>query len=154
MPPHDHSAPLPDLHLDVGHRLAERDQRYTASRRQLIDTLSRAGRPVTLTDITELAPGLALSSIYRNLDVLRDCGVVSRLTVGQDAAYFELTEAILGHHHHLICIECGDIRDMLLDDELESLVDEHLANAAGAAGFSPLRHTLDLHGHCAKCRSN
>ena len=141
-----------DLHDEVAQRLARNGQRYTSSRRRLVESLARAGRPVTLPDIAVLAPGLAQSSAYRNLDVLERGGVVRRLAAGSEHTHFELTEALLGHHHHLICVECGTIADVHLDDELESLVDERLAHAAHAVGFTPLHHTLDLHGHCAECR--
>ena len=142
------------LHEQVGQRLDRNDQRYTAARRQLVEALARAGRPLTLPDITSLAADLAASSAYRNLDVLERCGVVRRLTVGTEHAYFELTEALLGHHHHLICVGCGTITDVHLDDDLESLVDERLADVAAAAGFAPLHHSLDLHGHCATCQGS
>ena len=111
-----------------------------------------AGQPVTLPDIVAAAPELAPSSIYRNLDVLERSGVVDRITASGDHAHFEFAEPLLSHHHHLICIDCGAIEDVRLDDDVEALVDQSLTEAASRAGFTPLRHSLDLHGHCASCR--
>ncbi len=131
--------------------LARHDNRYTPGRRQLVEVLASAGRPVTLPDIASADPDLPLSSIYRNLEVLERSGAVNRISIGGDRAHFELAEPLLSHHHHLVCVACGAIEDMLLDDELEDLVDRSLAEAARRAAFTPLRHMLDLHGHCSEC---
>lgn len=141
-----------DLHEAVGMRLARQDHRYTSGRRRLVDAIAAAGQPVTLPDIVTAAPELAPSSIYRNLDVLERSGVVNRITASGDYAYFEFAEPLLSHHHHLICIDCGAIEDIQLDDDVEALVDQSLAVAASRAGFTPLRHSLDLHGHCPDCQ--
>lgn len=140
-----------DLHDGVGMRLAQNGYRYTSGRRRLVDVIAAAGQPVTLPDIVVAAPELAPSSVYRNLDVLERSGVVDRLASSGDYAYFEFAEPLLSHHHHLICIDCGAIEDVRIDDDVEELVDQSLAEAADRAGFTPLRHNLDLHGYCARC---
>ena len=98
------------------------------------------------------APELAPSSIYRNLHVLERSGVVNRITASGDHAYFEFAEPLLSHHHHLVCVACGSIEDVFLDDELEAVVDRSLAELASRSGFTPSHHSLDLHGRCANCR--
>ena len=132
-------------------RLALHDSRYTPGRRRLVEALVDAGRPVTLTEIASSAPDLPVSSTYRNLGVLERSGVVNRISIRSDRAYFELAEPLLSHHHHLVCIACGAITDVHLDDELEEMIDRRLAEAARRASFTPLRHVLDLHGHCSRC---
>lgn len=132
-------------------RLALHDSRYTPGRRRLVEALMGAGRPVTLTEIASSAPDLPVSSTYRNLSVLERSGVVNRISIHGDRAYFELAEPLMSHHHHLVCIACGAITDIHLDDELEEMIDRRLAEAARRASFTPLRHMLDLHGHCARC---
>lgn len=141
-----------DLHEAVGLRLARHGYRYTNGRRRLVDAIAAVGQPVRLPGIVAAAPELAPSSIYRNLDVLERSGVVDRITASGDRAYFEFAEPLISHHHHLICIGCGAMADVRLDDELEALVDQSLAEAASRAGFTPLRHSLDLHGYCASCQ--
>ena len=140
-----------DLHAVVRVRLAQDDYRYTVGRRRLVDELAGAGRPVTLTDIAASAPDLAISSVYRNLEVLECSGVVNRISIRGDRAHFELAEPLLSHHHHLVCVACGRIEDIHLDDEVEDHLDRNLAEAARRAAFSPLRHLLDLHGYCSAC---
>ncbi|MCY3586291.1 MAG: Fur family transcriptional regulator [Acidimicrobiaceae bacterium] len=146
-PPKD----LDQLHDDVERRLAAAGQRYTDGRRALVSALATAQRPLTLRDIVSTVPEVPQSSAYRNLDALRAGGIVVRISAGGDRAHFELAETLLGHHHHLICVSCGTIEDMRIDGALEAEVDRALTGAAGEAGFTPLRHSLDLYGECSDC---
>ena len=142
---------LSELHAQIGSRLAQQGHRYTSGRQELVKTLVLTGQPMTLPDIVEADPKLAQSSAYRNLDVLVRCGVIRRINAGGGHAYFELAESLLGHHHHLICVSCGNIEDIHLDSEVENLVDKSLSEIAARTGFTPATHSLDLHGHCADC---
>ena len=147
----DLTAARRDLHAMVRVRLSRHDHRYTHGRRRLVEALAGAGHPMTLAEIASVAPDLPVSSTYRNLEVLERSGVVNRISIRGDRAHFELAEPLLSHHHHLVCVACGTIEDIHLDDELEDLVDRNLAEAARRAAFTPLRHLLDLHGHCSAC---
>ena len=142
---------LDQLHDEVSELLSRHDHRYTSGRRRLIEALAGADRPLTLPEILERDDHLTQSSAYRNLDVLESSGAVRRLTRTGDHTHHELAESMLGHHHHLICVGCGLIEDIRLGDELEDQVDGALAAAARSAGFTPLHHSLDLHGHCGDC---
>ncbi len=138
-------------HAFVHKRLSNDNHRYTTGRHRLVDALAGSSQPLTLPDIVAIAPDLASSSVYRNLEVLERCGIVNRITSGGGHAHFELAEPLLSHHHHLVCVNCGAIEDVRLDDEVEELLDQHLNLLATRASFKPLHHSLDLHGHCAKC---
>ena len=144
-------ADVGELHNLVSSRLERHDCRYTDGRRRLVEALAVSGQPVTLPDIVAAAPDLAPSSVYRNLEVLERCGAVNRISTGGDHAHFELAEPLLSHHHHVVCVQCGTIEDVHLDDEVEELLDRSLAEAAGRVGFTPTRHSLDLHGRCKDC---
>ena len=141
------------LHDEVAALLRQHGQRYTDGRRRVVSLLVRAERPVTLPEILAGDAELSQSSVYRTLDVLEQAGVVTRIVAAPDHAHFELAEPLLGHHHHLICVECGTIEDVHLDDVVERVVDGALASAAAEAGFKPLHHSLDLHGQCGDCAS-
>lgn len=118
-----------------------------------MELLVEAGRPVTLPEILRADPDLPQSSVYRNLEVLERVGLVHRISIGADHARFELSEPLLGHHHHLICVTCGAIEDVELGAEVEEIVDSALTSVAAGSGFAPLHHSLDLHGRCADCRT-
>src|SRR5262249_14331597 len=66
------------VHEAVAARLADRDGRYTGSRRDLIQALAEAGRPLTVDEIVVRAPRQRPSSVYRNLAVFEAEGGVPR----------------------------------------------------------------------------
>jgi Fur family transcriptional regulator, ferric uptake regulator len=141
----------PDLHQSVAARLAGRDGRYTGSRRDLIQALAEAGRPLTVDEIVERSPKQRPSSVYRNLAVFEAQGVVRRLAGVGDLARFELTEALVGHHHHLACRTCGAMTDVQLPHDLEVRLEEVLTQLAHSEGFTLSSHELDAVGVCQAC---
>ncbi len=141
-----------DLHVEIGHRLAESGQRYSAVRRQIVDALAGVDRPQSVADLVAAVPELAVSSAYRNLGVLADAGAVTRVATDDDAARFELAEAVTErHHHHMVCTQCGLVLDYDPPAALEAQLAEGLDRVARASGFVPESHRLDLFGHCAEC---
>lgn len=140
-----------DLHSTVEARLRAVGQRYTAKRRALVDTLRRAGKPMSMTDVVSGRSAPPQSSAYRNLAVLEQAGVVRRVITEGEFARFELTEELTEHHHHLICSSCGRVEDVTLSSDLEVTLDRTLDRLAKRAGFADVDHRLDLIGTCAAC---
>lgn len=133
-------------------RLRDDGQRYTSGRRVLLHALAEAGEPLTIPMILLRRPGLAQSSVYRNLGVLEHAGLVSRIATGDDHAHYELAENLTAHHHHhLVCSDCGRVSDITLPERAERALDGALHQVADAAGFALAYHRLDLVGRCAAC---
>ena len=145
------ASPHADIHRTVRDLLDQSEQRYTAGRRSVVAALADADGPVTLPELIELAPDLAQSSAYRNLAVMEDAGIVRRLVHSTEHARYELAENLTEHHHHLICEDCGSIRDVTLTPALERRLDDAFASLAAAEGFVATHHTIDLYGRCAEC---
>ena len=148
---HAERAARPELHEILADRLEATGHRYTAARRQLVDALLTAARPVTLPELLGVDRSLRQSSAYRNLSVLESAGVVRRLVHSPGHAHYELAENLTGHQHHLICEECGSIRDVTLDARIERSLDQAFAGLAAGANFAPRHHELDLYGRCEDC---
>jgi Fe2+ or Zn2+ uptake regulation protein len=142
----------PTLHDAVELRLAGLDQRYTPLRRVLVETLSSAGRPLTMPEILRSAPELPQSSAYRNVTALADVGVIRRVAGTDDHGRFELAEELSGHHHHLVCAVCGRVEDVHPSSRLERALGEAAQAAAEEQGFDVTEHRLDLLGLCPDCR--
>jgi Fe2+ or Zn2+ uptake regulation protein len=141
-----------DLHAEITTRLAAVEQRYTANRRSIVDVLEAATRPLTIQEILSRRSALAQSSVYRNLGVLEDAGVVDRIASSDEFARYELAEDVTGHHqHHLICRSCGTVAYFTLMAEIESTVAEALDGSATVHGFAPEHHRLDVVGRCRRC---
>ena len=141
-----------ELHGAAEARLAERDQRYTANRRAIVEVLAAQPAPATLPALLRARPGLSQSSTYRNLAALEDAGVVRRVVAVGEHAHYELAEDLTGHHHHLVCVTCGTIEDVTLDASLEHRLEQAFAAAAAARGFDLGGHSIDIEGRCRECR--
>lgn len=144
-----------EIHIAVAQRFGDDGIRYTRSRRAVVDALATANQPLTV-DRLALAAGTPLSSVYRTIAILEAHALVTRLPndIG-DHARVELTEDLLGHHHHLACAGCGTMIDVTLPDWLEAEVEHALGVLAEPQDFTVERHRLDIIGTCATCkRSN
>ena len=77
-------------------RLAGSGQRYTSTRRRLVEILANAANPLSLPDIVRGRRNLPQSSAYRNLAELESAGLVRRDLIeldltGRDAEVAQLT---------------------------------------------------------------
>ncbi len=133
-------------------RLHSVGQRLTANREALVDTFTTAPRPLTIPEILARRSDLAQSSVYRNLVVLEEAGIVHRVVGADDFARWELAEDLTGHHHHLICASCGRVEDVPASAGLERSVAAAAAAITRTTGFRTQRHRVDLVGVCKTLR--
>lgn len=133
-------------------RLGERGLRYTRGRRQVAVALIRAGGPRSPVELhREIRAALPLSSLYRSLAILTGAGVLSPHHGPGGRTRFEMAEWLIGHHHHLVCVDCGAVDDISLSAEVETLIEEAADRIAGAGGYALTGHTLEVEGRCRTC---
>ena len=147
-----------DVHVEVARRFVQHNQRYSSKRRAIVSMLETSDRPLTILEILQRSKSfkgtkneIAQSSLYRNLVVLEEVGAVQRVVSTDDNGRYELNEEILGHHHHMLCSVCGDVRDVTVPAQLEEELDNALTQLAKRLGFKLDQHRLDLIGRCKKC---
>ncbi|MGZ4695199.1 MAG: Fur family transcriptional regulator [Acidimicrobiales bacterium] len=141
-----------DLHATAAQRLRGDGQRYTTNRRTLVELLDTTDHPVTIAEVLTLRTDLAQSSVYRNLAVLEQAGVVHRVVATDEFARYELAQDLTEHHHHLICSACGAVADFTIEPHLEASMADAFARVGDQTGFQTEHHRLDLVGHCSNCR--
>lgn len=140
-----------DLHATIREQLRRTRQRYTLGRQHLVDLLLHVDRPVTIPELIEQGAPQSQSSLYRNLAIMEQCGVVRRLTSVDDVARYELDEELTGHHHHLVCSVCGRIDDVTLGDEFEQQIRAAADRTGDQSGYQLSAHRLELVGACPDC---
>ena len=140
-----------ELHQEVASRLATAGQRYTRTRRRLVDILAKAGMPLSLPDIVRGRRNLPQSSAYRNLAELETAGLIRRVASEDGFGRYELAEELTGHHHHLMCSRCGLVQDLHIPAPFERQLDRTLDVLARESAFATVRHRLDLIGLCREC---
>lgn len=136
----------------VASLLMEAGFRYSTVRRHIVAVLLATSKPLTNYQIVESDDSLVQSSVYRNLAILEQVGVVTRLTTDSEFARYELTDQIIEHHHHIICTSCGDIADFALPSSLEKSLNLFLRKAANKVSFNIDNHRLDALGVCVSCQ--
>lgn len=88
-------------------------------------------------------PSMSVATIYNNLKLFVDAGLVRELTYGDDSSRFD---ADTSDHYHIICEHCGK----MVDFEYPPLVQvEHVA--AQETGFRIHGHRMELYGLCPEC---
>jgi Fur family transcriptional regulator, peroxide stress response regulator len=88
-------------------------------------------------------PNMSVATVYNNLKVFIEIGLVRELTYGDSSSRFD---ADMTEHYHALCEECGKISDF----EYPSLTDVELL-AAGKTGFRVFGHRLEVYGVCPEC---
>jgi Fe2+ or Zn2+ uptake regulation protein len=106
---------------------------------------------VSIPEILERRARLPQSSVYRNLAVLESAGAVRRVLGVDEFTRYELAEDLTEHHHHLVCRRCGSVSDFPSSTRFERTLARAVEEVAGATGFVPDSHRLDLVGTCASC---
>ncbi len=90
-------------------------------------------------------PNLSLGTVYRNLNILAEQGLVEELPFGSTHDRYE---AIKKPHYHLICQACGSVEDFDMPRYTE--INQQ---AQKMSGFHISRHRIDFFGTCKKCQS-
>src|SRR5690348_5875353 len=150
-PDHDHERCSADALKHAEALCAERQQRLTPIRRQVLELLLQSHKPLGAYEIMDLAAARggrpAPITIYRALDFLRDNGLVHRIE-SRNAFV-----ACVGDHGSgelvvfLICEHCGAV-----GEASSAAVSAELKAAARSAGFTPKAPVIEVSGVCSHCK--
>lgn len=88
-------------------------------------------------------PNMSVATVYNNLRVFKDVGLVKELTYGDSSSRFDFTTH---DHYHAICESCGKIVDFQYPglDEVEQF-------ASHVTDFKVSHHRLEVYGLCPDC---
>jgi Fur family zinc uptake transcriptional regulator len=164
-PDHDHQRCTADALAHAEALCAQRSQRLTPIRRQVLEVLLESHKPLGAYEIMDraavsgnrLAPGgsrpapsgnrPAPITIYRALDFLRDNGLVHRIESRNAFVACVNNHAVGDLVVFLICEHCGAV-----GEAPSAAVAGELKTAARAAGFVPKAPVIEISGVCAHCQ--
>ena len=126
--------------------LQERGYRDTAPRRALARVIAGKERHFAAEELRSELPTLGRATIYRSLKLLVETGAVCRVLLEDGNLHYQLSHR--GHHHHLLCVECGLSQDLVGCD-----VEGMLKEAAATHKFQLSGHWLEVYGRCQNCLS-
>ncbi|MDF2840623.1 MAG: Ferric uptake regulator, Fur family [Clostridia bacterium] len=133
---------------DIESTLKSQGYKLTGQRRIIIDAFEQCPAHYTAQEIFEKVKtqnaSINFSTVYRNLELLCKLGVIHKLNISSGINHFELKHD--SHHHHVICVKCGDMQsiDLCPYSNLENKELEEL-------GFVPIEHKFEIYGYCKLC---
>jgi Fur family zinc uptake transcriptional regulator len=150
-PDHDHERCTADALKHAEALCAERSQRLTPIRRQVLEVLLESHNPLGAYEIMDRAAAAgtrpAPITIYRALDFLRDNGLVHRIESRNAFVACVNNHASGDLVVFLLCERCGAV-----GEAPSAAVADQLRAAARAAGFTPKTPVIEITGVCAHCR--
>jgi Fur family peroxide stress response transcriptional regulator len=121
--------------------------RITPQRHAILEYLINSMSHPTADDIYKSLegkfPNMSVATVYNNLRVFREVGLVKELTYGDASSRFDF---VTTEHYHVICEKCGKIVDFHYPglDEVENL-------AQHVTGFKVGYHRMEVYGICPEC---
>jgi Fur family ferric uptake transcriptional regulator len=88
---------------------------------------------------------ISLATVYRNLRLFKEQGLIDERHLGEARCYYELKQ--LGEHQHLVCEACGQVVEFK-----SSLIRKLVAEVQRKNNFSVTKVELYLEGYCHKCK--
>lgn len=126
----------------------EHKLRMTKQRQIILEELRAVKTHPTADDMYQMLrkrmPKISLGTVYRNLEILSESGIIQKLDVGGTQKRFDGDISI---HSHVRCVECGCVGDIdvkpkyNLEEEAQKMTD-----------FDIYRHRLEFTGMCPSCK--
>lgn len=122
-------------------------QRNTLQRQVVLEELKRLTSHPTAAELYEITrahlPKISLGTVYRNLELLADNGVIQKLEIGGSEARFDGNPK---RHYHVRCIHCDRV-----DDVHDLPEDFGKGEVKSLRGYKILGFRLEFTGVCPEC---
>ena len=134
---------------DITSKLSELGYRLTPQRMMILSAIENSDNHISAeeiyTQVIAKYPKVNISTIYRTLELLKRLGLATETDLGGGRVRYHPADK--GHHHHLVCTECGAIID--LDESVLFPLKSTLLRECKFT--ADLRH-LAIFGRCVKCK--
>ncbi len=123
--------------------------RITPQRLEIFRCFKSAGKHYSAEEVHRKVrrrfPGISLDTVYRNLNTLKELGILEALNFDDGKVRYELARENT-HHHHLICLRCGESQE--LDFCPLKFIDSAQIRDRN---FKVERHSFEIYGYCSSC---
>ena len=132
----------------IASRLGAQGYRLTPQRMMILSAIEGGDGHISAEEIyAQVAakyPHVNISTVYRTLELLKRLGLVTETDLGDGRLRYHPAEK--GHHHHLVCTECGVVID--LDESVLARLEDVLLHRYNFS--ADLKH-MAIFGRCANC---
>ena len=128
--------------------ISPRKTRMTAQRKVILEEIENTRLHPAAQEVYEMVrrrlPKISLGTVYRNLEVLSEYGLIRRMDLGDGQCHYD---GNIEDHYHVRCTECGRITDLFMAPvcDLEGTI-------ARQTGYEIEGYRLDFFGLCPVCR--
>ena len=126
------------------------NMRLTTQRQIILEELGKVTCHPTANEVYDMVrkrlPRIGLGTVYRNLELMADSGVILKLEVGGTQKRFDATVA---PHYHIRCSSCGKVDDVHI--EVQQQINEL---AKSASNYEILGHHIEFSGVCIDCQES
>ncbi len=123
------------------------NMRLTSQRQVILEELKKVTSHPTANDVYDMVrkrlPRIGLGTVYRNLDLLAEKGIIKKIEVGGDQKRFDGNTS---PHYHIRCLRCNRVEDIFIERDMELE-----KNAASCCNYKILDHHVQFSGICSKC---
>ncbi len=91
-------------------------------------------------------PKIGVTTVYRTLKLLVDCGLASEVAFHDGIARYE-HQHNRRSHHHMVCTNCGSSVEFFSPE-----VDKFEQEIGRKYHYETTRHTFQIYGICEECR--
>jgi Fur family ferric uptake transcriptional regulator/Fur family peroxide stress response transcriptional regulator len=135
--------------IDYAHMLKEKDLKATFQRMNILSVVDKYGHMSVegiYEEVSKVHPSLSLATIYKNIILMTEKGVLVEVPIVGRKSKYELSKA---DHMHLICTECGNVEDKVCYEETDKLF-RHLTQEEH---FKLNKRQVNLYGVCGACQT-
>lgn len=123
--------------------------KITKAREAIINIFLNIRSPLSAGEILDNLKNIKINvnktTVYRELDFLKDKTLVKELHIGDGKRRYELRDDT--HHHHVICLKCDKIECVELPECIKK--QEHMASMK--SNYKIIEHSLKFYGICPNC---
>ncbi len=123
------------------------NMRLTTQRQIILEELGKVTSHPTANEVYDMVrkrlPRIGLGTVYRNLELMAESGIILKLEVGGTQKRFDAT---VTPHYHIRCSSCGKVDDIDMDVQQE--INEA---AAKTCNYKILGHHIEFSGICSEC---
>ncbi len=124
--------------------------RLTTQRQIILEELAKVTSHPTANEVYDMVrkrlPRIGLGTVYRNLELMADSGVILKLEVGGTQKRFDAT---VTPHYHIRCSSCGKVDDVHI--EVQQQINQL---AQSASNYEILGHHIEFTSVCDTCQES
>ena len=122
--------------------------RRTSQREIILQELQKSRQHLTADELFRVVrkkmPRISLATVYRNLEVLSETGLIAKLEVSGRQRRFD--SEVVGHDH-VSCVQCHRVENVILEGEKEDCPSHGVVD-----GYIIKGRRLEFFGLCPRCQ--